>query len=144
MNFLTEVLEGIWVPKRKRRNRREKRRNQILEAPSQTLHPIPRRLRFSRLQKWELCFILISEVLYACESGSRQLRWAPSWGRGVVRVLPSLCTAWQGSLWGIYRTHIGTQITKRSVLGFCVLCVCVCVCGLPTSCPFLSKLVYSL
>ncbi|XP_039733380.1 glycylpeptide N-tetradecanoyltransferase 2 isoform X3 [Pteropus medius] len=46
----SEVPEGTWVPKRKRRNRREKRRNQILEAPSQTLHLIPRRLRFSSLQ----------------------------------------------------------------------------------------------
>ncbi|XP_023488019.2 glycylpeptide N-tetradecanoyltransferase 2 isoform X1 [Equus przewalskii] len=45
-----EVPEGIWVPKRKRRNRREKRRNQIPEAPSQTQHLIPRRLKFSSLQ----------------------------------------------------------------------------------------------
>uniref|UniRef100_A0A8C9BT84 Glycylpeptide N-tetradecanoyltransferase n=1 Tax=Phocoena sinus TaxID=42100 RepID=A0A8C9BT84_PHOSS len=44
------VPEVIWVPKRKRRNRREKRRNRILEAPSQTRHLIPRRLKFSRLQ----------------------------------------------------------------------------------------------
>ncbi|XP_063565978.1 glycylpeptide N-tetradecanoyltransferase 2 isoform X6 [Gorilla gorilla gorilla] len=45
-----EVLEGIWEPKRKRRNRREKRRNQIPEAPSQTQHLIPRRLKFSSLR----------------------------------------------------------------------------------------------
>ncbi|XP_063525669.1 glycylpeptide N-tetradecanoyltransferase 2 isoform X7 [Pongo pygmaeus] len=45
-----EVLEGIWEPKRKRRNRREKRRNQIPEAPSQTRHLIPRRLKFSSLR----------------------------------------------------------------------------------------------
>jgi hypothetical protein len=49
--FFTEVLEGMWEPKRKRRNRREKRRSQILEAPSQTLHLIPRRLKFTSLRK---------------------------------------------------------------------------------------------
>ncbi|XP_071455974.1 glycylpeptide N-tetradecanoyltransferase 2 isoform X4 [Marmota flaviventris] len=45
-----EVLQGIWEPKRKRRNRRGKKRSLILEAPSPTLHLIPRRLKFSRLQ----------------------------------------------------------------------------------------------
>uniref|UniRef100_A0A2K5LCN5 Glycylpeptide N-tetradecanoyltransferase n=1 Tax=Cercocebus atys TaxID=9531 RepID=A0A2K5LCN5_CERAT len=45
-----EVLEGIWEPKRKRRNRREKRRNQIPEAPSQIRRLIPRRLKFSSLR----------------------------------------------------------------------------------------------
>ncbi|XP_063109876.1 glycylpeptide N-tetradecanoyltransferase 2 isoform X4 [Cavia porcellus] len=45
-----EVLEGIWEPKRKRRNRREKKRSQILEAQSLTLHLIPRRLKFISLQ----------------------------------------------------------------------------------------------
>nr|KAF6268442.1 N-myristoyltransferase 2 [Myotis myotis] len=45
-----EVPEGTWAPKRRRRNRREKRRNQIPEAPSQTPHLIPRRLRFNSLQ----------------------------------------------------------------------------------------------
>ncbi|KAM4812217.1 glycylpeptide N-tetradecanoyltransferase 2 isoform X4 [Urocitellus parryii] len=45
-----EVLQGIWEPKRKKRNRRGKRRSLILEAPSPTLHLIPRRLKFSRLQ----------------------------------------------------------------------------------------------
>ncbi|XP_078185645.1 glycylpeptide N-tetradecanoyltransferase 2 isoform X5 [Callithrix jacchus] len=45
-----EVLEGIWEPKRKRRSRREKRRNQILEVPSQTRRLIPRRLKFSSLR----------------------------------------------------------------------------------------------
>uniref|UniRef100_A0A2K5LCK7 Glycylpeptide N-tetradecanoyltransferase n=1 Tax=Cercocebus atys TaxID=9531 RepID=A0A2K5LCK7_CERAT len=48
--FPAEVLEGIWEPKRKRRNRREKRRNQIPEAPSQIRRLIPRRLKFSSLR----------------------------------------------------------------------------------------------
>ncbi|XP_042800922.1 glycylpeptide N-tetradecanoyltransferase 2 isoform X5 [Panthera leo] len=45
-----EVPEQTWVPKRKRRSRSEKRRNQIPEAPSQTRHLIPRRLKSSSLQ----------------------------------------------------------------------------------------------
>uniref|UniRef100_A0A2K5PRA3 Glycylpeptide N-tetradecanoyltransferase n=1 Tax=Cebus imitator TaxID=2715852 RepID=A0A2K5PRA3_CEBIM len=63
-----EVLEGIWEPKRKRRSRREKRRNQILEAPSQTRRLIPRRLKFSSLRN-------------TTPSGSRSQRerlWNPS------------------------------------------------------------------
>lgn len=50
---LAEVLEGIWERRRRKRSRREKRRNQILEAPNQILHLTPRRLKFSSLQKWE-------------------------------------------------------------------------------------------
>ncbi|XP_011789683.1 PREDICTED: glycylpeptide N-tetradecanoyltransferase 2 [Colobus angolensis palliatus] len=49
-SFPAEVLEGVWEPKRKRRNRREKRRNQIPEAPSQIRRLIPRRLKFSSLR----------------------------------------------------------------------------------------------
>ncbi|XP_041622561.1 glycylpeptide N-tetradecanoyltransferase 2 isoform X5 [Vulpes lagopus] len=46
----SKVLEGIWVPRRKRRNRREKRRNQTPEAPSPTRLLIPRRSKSSSLQ----------------------------------------------------------------------------------------------
>ncbi|XP_045444287.1 glycylpeptide N-tetradecanoyltransferase 2 isoform X4 [Pipistrellus kuhlii] len=67
-----EVPEGTWGPKRKRRNRREKRRNQILEAPSQTLHLIPKRLRFNSLQK-----CLSNYLNSTTSSGSRFQREQP-------------------------------------------------------------------
>ncbi|XP_023618305.1 glycylpeptide N-tetradecanoyltransferase 2 isoform X5 [Myotis lucifugus] len=67
-----EVPEGTWGPKRKRRNRREKRRNQIPEAPSQTLHLIPRRLRFNSLQK-----CLSNYLNSTTSSGSRFQREQP-------------------------------------------------------------------
>ncbi|XP_072186682.1 glycylpeptide N-tetradecanoyltransferase 2 isoform X2 [Excalfactoria chinensis] len=46
-----EVLEGIWERRRRKRNRREKRRSQILEAPNQILHLTLKRLKFNSLQK---------------------------------------------------------------------------------------------
>jgi len=49
--FLAEVLEGIWERRRRKRNRREKRRSQILEAPNQILHLTLKRLKFNSLQK---------------------------------------------------------------------------------------------
>lgn len=134
LNFLTEVPKGTWVPKRKRRNRREKRRNQILEAPSQTLHLISRRLRCSSLQRWEPCFVLLCVFAHACESRFVQLsalldqRWS---GGFVVTVL--IVTRGYSQL---LKYDFSTQITKRYILCSFVYC--------DTTCIFLSKLVYRL